>query len=408
MLEKNNVYTVAQINRYVRDMMDRDFLLKNVYIKGEISNCKYHYTGHVYFSVKDETSVISAVMFSQDAAKLTFRMKDGMKAVFYGRVSVFERDGRYQLYVKQVYPDGEGILYRRFEELKNRLRESGMFDEIYKKPIPRYSRKIGVVTSETGAVIRDIFNVASTRNPYCRIMLYPAKVQGEGAAASICEGIRYLDELGLDVIIIGRGGGSIEDLWAFNEESVARAIFEAKTPIISAVGHETDVTIADFAADQRASTPSQAAELAVFRYDRFTEDLNNYVFSLDQLMEQKLNRYMERSARYRLNLEVLSPGNQIHTKQQKLKAYETDLNSFMNDKLSWSRERLLSLSERLSGLSPLKRLREGYSYVTAEDGSVICRTDQAKEGDLVTITVSDGSISARVIRSGKQQEQYQD
>ena len=395
MQEKNNVYTVAQVNRYVREMLDRDFLLRNLYIRGEISNCKYHYSGHIYFSVKDETSVISAVMFAQDARSLTERLTDGMKAVFYGRVTVFERDGRYQLYVKQVFPDGQGLLYKQFEELKARLKESGMFDEIYKKPIPKYSMKIGVVTSETGAVIRDIYNVSSSRNPYCQIKLYPAKVQGEGAAQSICEGIGCLDQMGLDVIIIGRGGGSLEDLWAFNEESVARAIFAAKTPVISAVGHETDVTIADFVADKRASTPSQAAEIAVFEFDRFLEDLEGYSYTMDSLMEQAVTRYRKQCEQYRLNLEVFSPRSQVLKKQQTLAEYERQLSNSMSDAMSRARERMISLSERLEGLSPMRRLKEGYAFVTGKEGKVLTSVRQAETGDEIRITLTDGVIGAR-------------
>ena len=258
-----NVYSVGQVNRYVKNMFTQDFFLQKVYVKGEVSNCKYHTSGHIYFSLKDETGTISCVMFAGQRRGLGFSMKDGDKVVAGGTVDVYERDGRYQLYVKEITLEGAGALYERFLALKQELEEMGMFAQEYKQPIPPFVRKLGVVTAPTGAAVQDIRNVSLRRNPYLQIILYPALVQGEGAAESVAKGIRMLDEAGVDVIIAGRGGGSIEDLWAFNEEIVARAIFECRTPVISAVGHETDFTIADFVADLRAPTPSAAAELAV-------------------------------------------------------------------------------------------------------------------------------------------------
>ena len=264
-----NIYSVGQVNRYVKNMFTQDFVLQKVYVKGEVSNCKYHPSGHIYFSLKDETGVLSCVMFAGQRRGLAFRMKNGDKVVAGGSVDVYERDGRYQLYAREITLEGAGALYERFLALKEELEEMGMFAQEYKQPIPHFIHRLGVVTAPAGAAVQDIRNISLRRNPYLQLILYPALVQGEGAADSIVQGIRMLDQVGVDVIIVGRGGGSIEDLWAFNEEKVARAIFECNTPVISAVGHETDFTIADFVADMRAPTPSAAAELAVddFRTD---------------------------------------------------------------------------------------------------------------------------------------------
>ena len=401
MQENKNIYSVKQVNFYIKRMFEDDFILHNIYVKGEVSNCKYHYSGHIYFSLKDESGVISAVMFASNAAGLKFRLTDGMQVVVYGSVTVYERDGKYQLYARRIENDGQGNLYRQFEELKQRLADSGMFEAIYKKPVPRFSMKIGVVTAETGAVIRDIYNVASRRNPYAQIYLYPAKVQGTDAAATICAGIKTLDKMGLDTIIIGRGGGSIEDLWAFNEESVARAIFEAQTPIISAVGHETDFTIADFAADLRAPTPSAAAELAVFDYARFLEDLQNFRFRLIQNMNHKLRQYQSLLQGYSLNMERLSPQNQVEQKIRHLMDQENKLDTLMKNRIAASRERLIFLSERLSGLSPLKRLSEGYAFVSDENGKTIKSVEQVSAKDPILVQLADGEIKAEAISVSK-------
>ncbi|MCF0229323.1 MAG: exodeoxyribonuclease VII large subunit [Parasporobacterium sp.] len=397
MQNTKNIYSVSQVNRYIKKMFDEDFILNNICIKGEISNCKYHYSGHIYFSLKDETGVISGVMFASDAASLRFRLSDGMQVNVTCRISVYEKGGNYQFYAKKIEQDGFGDLFRRFEELKERLRESGMFDDMYKKPVPAFSYRIGVVTAETGAVIRDIYNVASRRNPYCSIVLYPAKVQGEGAARTICAGIRTLDRMGLDVIIVGRGGGSIEDLWAFNEEIVAREIFNAVTPVISAVGHETDYTIADFAADLRAPTPSAAAELAVFDYRRFLEDLEGYGFKLKTSFSNILKQYSDRLDNYRLTLDINSPLNQIQQKSGRLLELNAGLNELMNLKMSISREKLIAYSERLEGLSPLKRLSEGYAFVTDAGGKCIRSIRQADAGDMINVELRDGTLSAEIM-----------
>lgn len=279
-----NVYSVSQVNRYIRNMFSEDYFLQSVLVRGEVSNCKYHSSGHIYFTLKDASGTLSCVMFAGRRRGLSFRMQEGDQVIAAGTVDVYERDGRYQLYADRIIRDGVGLLNQRYEMLKRKLEESGMFDELYKKPIPRYIRTLGVVTAPTGAAVQDIINISLRRNPYLQIILYPAVVQGEGAAPSICEGIRTLDAYGVDVMIIGRGGGSIEDLWAFNEESVAEAVFECQTPVISAVGHETDTVITDYVADLRAPTPSAAAELAVFSYDQFQRDLRMYSEQLEGSM----------------------------------------------------------------------------------------------------------------------------
>ena len=259
-----SVYSVGQVNSYIKNMFTQDFMLGRIYVKGEVSNCKYHTSGHIYFSLKDETGTIACVMFAGQRGGLAFRMREGQQVIVLGSVNVYERDGRYQLYAKEIILDGAGLLYEKFEKLKQELEEMGMFEQEYKRPIPPFASTVGIVTAPTGAAIRDIIHIASRRNPYVQLYLCPALVQGEDAAESIADGIRRLDAFGVDVIIVGRGGGSIEDLWAFNEEIVARAIFACQTPVISAVGHETDTTIADYVADLRAPTPSAAAELAVY------------------------------------------------------------------------------------------------------------------------------------------------
>ena len=333
-------------------------------------------------------------MFSSNASRLTFRLTDGMQVIVYGNVSVYERDGRYQLYARTIEQAGEGDLYRKFEELKARLADMGMFSEMYKKPIPRYGMKIGVVTAKTGAVIRDIYNVASRRNPYCSLILYPAQVQGDGAAETICEGIRVLDRYGPDCIIIGRGGGSIEDLWCFNDERVARAIFDCNTPVISAVGHETDFTIADFVADLRAPTPSAAAELAVFDYYQFLQDLDGYRDTLGRIMNVTLKSAKDALEMRKLKLAGNSPANKLLRSRQQYELLRQRLKDIMADKLRQNKERLNVSCERLDGLSPLRRLKEGYSYVQDVNGHAVTSTEDVKAGDEVMINVSDGVIGA--------------
>ena len=312
-----------------------------------------------------------------------------------GSVSVYERDGRYQLYAREILPDGEGDLYRRYEQLKRELEEMGMFSPEYKQPIPFYNRKIGIVTAPTGAAIRDIMNISRRRNPYVQLILYPALVQGEQAAESIVKGIQTLDAYGVDVMIVGRGGGSIEDLWAFNEEIVARAIFECRTPVISAVGHETDTTIADYVADLRAPTPSAAAELAVVDYRQLVESVRIFKNQLADRVEQKIVRNRDRARYLQARLLQASPQYQLREKRQ----YAADLNDKMrqafSDKVKDRRHRLALYVERLDGCSPLKKLQQGYSYTESPDGKALTSITQVKEGDALTIHVTDGTVVAR-------------
>ena len=401
-----NVYSVGQVNRYVKNMFTQDFFLQKVYVKGEVSNCKYHTSGHIYFSLKDETGTISCVMFAGQRRGLGFSMKDGDKVVVGGTVDVYERDGRYQLYAKEITLEGAGDLYERFLALKQELEEMGMFAQEYKQPIPPFVRKLGVVTAPTGAAVQDIRNVSLRRNPYLQIILYPALVQGEGAAESVAEGTRMRDEAGVDVIIAGRGGGSIEDLWAFNEEVVARAIFECRTPVISAVGHETDFTIADFVADLRAPTPSAAAELAVYDYRSVLEAAGSLRERLHRAMWGKTELFRERLSGYQTKLSYVSPQNRLREDRQRLLSLEEAVETAMNLKIKEERQRLSVYLERFSGLSPLKKLNQGYSYVADERGKTVTSVDGIKEKDRLFISVTDGTIETEVSSIRKETEQY--
>lgn len=401
-----NVYSVGQVNRYVKNMFTQDFFLQKVYVKGEVSNCKYHTSGHIYFSLKDETGTISCVMFAGQRRGLGFSMKDGDKVVAGGTVDVYERDGRYQLYAKEITLEGAGALYERFLALKQELEEMGMFAQEYKHPIPPFVRKLGVVTAPTGAAVQDIRNVSLRRNPYLQIILYPALVQGEGAAESVAKGIRMIDEAGVDVIIAGRGGGSIEDLWAFNEEIVARAIFECRTPVISAVGHETDFTIADFVADLRAPTPSAAAELAVYDYRSVLEAAGSLRERLHRAMWGKTELFRERLLSYQTKLSYVSPQNRLREDRQRMISLEEALEKTMNLKIKEERQRLSVYLERFSGLSPLKKLNQGYSYVADEKGKTVTSVDGIKAKDRLFISVTDGTIETEVSSIRKETEQY--
>lgn len=391
-----SVYSVGQVNTYIKQMFQQDFMLNRIFVRGEVSNCKYHTSGHIYFSLKDETGTIACVMFAGNRRGLAFRMKDGDKVVAGGSVSVYERDGRYQLYAKEIKLEGAGILYERFLALKTELEEMGMFALEYKQPIPAYVRKLGVVTAPTGAAIQDIRNISYRRNPYIQIVLYPALVQGEGAKESIAAGIEMLDGLGLDAIIVGRGGGSIEDLWAFNEEMVARAIFQCSTPVISAVGHETDTTIADFVADLRAPTPSAAAELAVADVRGFLQQMEDYEKRLRYSMQNRILLYRRKMESYETRWNYLSPENQILEKRQRLLDLEERLQNKMDRALMMQRHRLQVYLQRMKGLSPLDKLNQGFSYVENSRGTAVTGIDKTSVGELVKIQVSDGTLSARI------------
>lgn len=394
----HNVYTVSQVNAYIKNMFTQDFLLHAVTVKGEVSNLKYHTSGHIYFTLKDGAGAIACVMFAGSRKGLAFQLQEGMQVQVTGSVDVYERDGRYQLYARQIEQDGAGQLYEKFEQLKCRLSEQGMFAQQYKQQIPRYIRTLGVVTAPTGAAVRDIINISTRRNPYIQIILYPAIVQGDQAAASIVRGIQVLSERAVDVIIVGRGGGSIEDLWAFNEESVAEAIFNSPIPIISAVGHETDTTIADYVADLRAPTPSAAAELAVFEYDRFLEKTEEYAAGLKQMLNRQLQQKRDRTATLGRELMLLSPMARVRDRQMRAAAYEDSLNAAMQQILQNLRHQVALDAGRLKGLSPLERLSGGYSYTENEAGENIRSIAQVAEGDIIRVRVADGQIHANVMK----------
>lgn len=399
----NSIYSVGQVNTYIKNMFNQDFMLNRIYIKGEVSNCKYHTSGHIYFSLKDETGTISCVMFAGQRKGLAFPMKNGDRVVAGGSVSVYERDGKYQLYAKEITLEGAGLLYERFLALKKELEEMGMFAQEYKQPIPKYARKVGVVTAPTGAAIQDIRNIAGRRNPYVQLILYPALVQGEGAVQSIVKGIQTLDRLGVDVIIVGRGGGSIEDLWAFNEEAVARAIFDCRTPVISAVGHETDTTIADYVADLRAPTPSGAAELAVADIRTLFDTLGNYRKKMDRAMENRLLLLRQDLKNYQLRLRHGSPGYRIQEMRTHLMDCEGKLDSAMRNQIYLARQRLNIYIERMKGLSPLDKLNQGFSFVEDSQGHGVNSISQAQIGDRLMIRVTDGTFETEV-KSKKREE----
>lgn len=391
-----NVYSVGQVNAYIKNMFTQDFMLARIYVKGEVSNCKYHTSGHIYFSLKDETGTMACVMFAGARKGLGFSMRDGQMVVVLGSVNVYERDGKYQIYAKEIILDGAGLLYERYEALKKELEEMGMFSSAYKQEIPGFIKTLGIVTAPTGAAVRDIMNISYRRNPYIQLILYPALVQGEGAADSIVKGIQSLEAYGVDTIIVGRGGGSIEDLWAFNEEKVARAIFDCKTPVISAVGHETDVTIADYVADLRAPTPSAAAELAVADIRQVMEHLRQYKVHLNRRMEEKLLSYRNRIKQQQLKLTYLSPNNQIREKRQFLIEKEEKLQNLMQNRLRGKQHQLTIYIEKLKGLSPLEKLSQGYSYVADQKGKTLTKLKQVKKNDVLSIYVTDGCIRAKV------------
>ena len=399
-----HVYSVGQVNKYIKNMFAQDFMLHHISIKGEVSNCKYHSSGHIYFTMKDADGTINAIMFAGNRREgLKFQMKEGDRVVVTGSVEVYERDGRYQIYARTIERDGEGNLYLKFEALKRELEEMGMFAEEYKQPIPTYAKTVGIVTAETGAAIQDIRNIAGRRNPYLQVILYPALVQGEGAAQSIVKGIRMLDKAGVDVIIVGRGGGSIEDLWAFNEESVARAIFECRTPVISAVGHETDFTIADFVADLRAPTPSAAAELAVDDFRSVLESFHMYGDRLQRAMNSKTELFAAKLKAYENRFQYLSPESMLREKRQYASELEECLCSSMKQKLTEKRHELAIWIQRFEGLSPLRKLNGGYAFVSDLGGHAVTEISQIKKGDRISIAVTDGVIEAVADRIRKEE-----
>lgn len=393
----NKVFSVAQINAYIKRIFQSDYALNRIYIKGEVSNCKYHSSGHIYFSLKDDKSQISCVMFANQRVNgLDFEMENGQTVVVSGSISVFERNGTYQLYANEISLDGIGRLYVEFEKLKEKLYMEGLFDHEKKKPIPKNPKTVGIVTAKTGAAIHDIMSVAKRRNPYIQLVLYPAQVQGDGAADTIVRGIEILDNYGVDTIIIGRGGGSIEDLWAFNEEKVARAIYAAKTPIISGTGHEVDTTIADYAADLRAATPTAACELAVPDLRETLDAIDAKKRSLSVQIRHILRNYELRLEQYSGKLRRFDPKLQLQEQRMTLAELEDRLTKRMDYLRNRYQHRMELYAQRLHGLSPTAKLIGGYGYLSDQSGQPVLSTAQISEGDEVQITISDGSIKTKV------------
>lgn len=394
---KSKIFSVTQVNLYIKRMFQSDYALRRISIKGQVSNCKYHSSGHIYFSLKDEGGQISCVMFAGSRPQgLKFDMEDGQEVIVSGNIGVYERSGNYQLYADEIRLDGIGELYIAYEQLKQKLYEEGLFDHEKKKPIPKDPKRIGIVTAKTGAAIHDIVSTAKRRNPFVQLILYPAKVQGEGAAETIVRGIHVLDQQKVDLIIIGRGGGSIEDLWAFNEEIVARAIYAAQTPIISGTGHEVDTTIADYAADLRAATPTAACELAVPDIREMMEGIRNRKFTLRYHLKQILRRYQLRLKQYQLRIGKSDPKFQLQEKKMRLAEMEERLPLQMKQIMTRYRHRLELYTGRLHGLSPTAKLVNGFGYLEREDGEPLTSSQNVKKGDKLSVIFFDGKLETRV------------
>ncbi len=386
-----HIFSVTQINSYIHRIFESDYALKKIYLKGEVSNCKYHSSGHIYFTLKDEKSALRCIMFSSDRFRgLTFRLEDGQLVEVCGNISVYEQTGTYQLYARSIELSGAGELYIRYEQRKQELAEKGYFDFERKKPLPAYPEKIGIVTALTGAAIEDIKSIAKRRNPSVQLYLYPAKVQGEGAAQQIARGIRYFDKAGVDIIIIGRGGGSIEDLWAFNEMAVADAIYQAKTPIISGTGHEIDMTIADYCADVRAATPSAACELAIPDVHSLYTRIDNYNEALNVQIEQRLLHIRQQAALFEKRLEAQRPDRKLMEHRLVYERLEHRLIQAMKEKYTDRQQKFLRYVDKLAGLSPTSRLRGGYVFAQTKEGQPIASVKQIEEGQSFFVTLSDG------------------
>ena len=390
---KKKVFSVTQINTYIKRMFQSDYALRRISIKGQVSNCKYHSSGHIYFSLKDEGSQISCVMFANARYDgLKFELEDGQEVVVDGNISVYERGGSYQLYAQEIRLNGIGELYVAYEMLKQKLYEEGLFDHEKKKPIPKNPKKIGVVTARTGAAIHDIISTAKRRNPYVQLILYPAKVQGDGASDTIVAGIKALDQYGVDIIIVGRGGGSIEDLWAFNEEKVARAIYEVQTPIISGTGHEVDTTIADYAADLRAATPTAACELAVPDIREVMEGIINREYTLRTLLKQVVRRYQMKLQQYQITIANFDPRFQLQEQKMHLAELEEQIHAVMKNKMTDYQHKLELYTKELHGLSPTAKLINGFGYIEGSNGEPVTSVKKVMEGDQISLTISDGTI----------------
>lgn len=386
-----HIFSVTQINSYIHRIFESDYVLKKIYLKGEVSNCKYHSSGHIYFTLKDEKSTLRCVMFSSDRFKgLAFHLEDGQLIEACGNISVYEQAGTYQLYVRKIELAGAGELYVRYERLKQELAEKGYFDFERKKPLPAYPEKIGIVTALTGAAIEDIRSIARRRNQTVQLYLYPAKVQGEGASAEIARGIRYFDKAGVDIIIIGRGGGSIEDLWAFNEMPVADAIYEADTPIISGTGHEVDMTIADYCADVRAATPSAACELAIPDMQSVFTKLSNYREALDMQVEQRCAQLRQQMILLQRQLEAGRPDRKLLKYKLLYERLENRLSQAIKEKYRSRQQMFSRYVDQLSGLAPTNRLKGGYAFAQTKNGRPVASIEQLEKEVPFSLTFSDG------------------
>ena len=386
-----HIFSVTQINSYIHRIFESDNALKKIYLKGEVSNCKYHSSGHIYFTLKDEKSTLRCVMFSSDRFKgLAFHLEDGQLIEACGNISVYEQAGTYQLYVRKIELAGAGELYVRYERLKQELAEKGYFDFERKKPLPAYPEKIGIVTALTGAAIEDIRSIARRRNQTVQLYLYPAKVQGEGASAEIARGIRYFDKAGVDIIIIGRGGGSIEDLWAFNEMPVADAIYEADTPIISGTGHEVDMTIADYCADVRAATPSAACELAIPDMQSVFTKLSNYREALDMQVEQRCAQLRQQMILLQRQLEAGRPDRKLLKYKLLYERLENRLSQAIKEKYRSRQQMFSRYVDQLSGLAPTNRLKGGYAFAQTKNGRPVASIEQLEKEVPFSLTFSDG------------------
>ena len=391
--------TVSQLNRYIKELFSDDNILRNVIVKGEVSNLKES-RGNYYFSLKDEQAAIQCIVFTNySGASVDLRnISDGAQIIVYGKVAVYEKGGTYAIYVSKIENSGLGEYFIKLEELKKKLSELGMFDESYKKDIPKYSRNIGVVTAENGAAIRDIFKTIKDKNPYANVVLYPSLVQGENAYKTIVDGIMELDKMDLDVIIVGRGGGSIEDLYCFNDERVAYAIFNAKTPIISAVGHEINDSISDLVADKRVATPTAAGELATFSYENFENDIENYKLTLDNIIEEKLDRLKEKLDNAKKQISFLSPRARVDRYKDNLKHIKINLKNSIYSKLQNAKSELRNYIEMLKSRDPLESISKGMAYTTNKSGKKIKSIKDVKIGTLILSRVKDGTIESQVTK----------
>ena len=391
-----NIYSVSQVNSYIKNMFAKEPALNRISVQGEVSNCKYHPSGHIYFTLKDSGGTLAAIMFASRRGGLSFALKDGQQVVVTGSIEVYERGGSYQIYAQNIKQAGLGDLYEKFLKTKERLEEMGMFAPEYKKPIPKLARTIGIATASTGAAVQDIINVTKRRNPYVQLVFVPTKVQGRGAAESIAASIKTLDNYGVDVMIVGRGGGSLEDLWAFNEEIVARAIFNAHTPVISAVGHETDFTIADYAADLRAPTPSAAAELATMDMIEFIGSIERRGERLRRGLAANVNMSRAAAERAALRLSRMSPVNRLNAYKTQSEEYRMRLAQALRSGVIDARHALALKAEKLKGLSPLDKISSGYAWISDSDENHLSKAADLKEGDKVTIRFADGKAGALV------------